>query len=125
MPASSIFCLPILPQRGCTVASSLIRGPAVEHVPRADLVLEFGGIVRMGGILHRVQVVQVAEELIEAVDRRQELVQVAQMILAELSGGVAHASQRRGDRRRLRRHAERGTGLSDRGQPGADGESGR
>jgi hypothetical protein len=34
-------------------------------------------------------VVEVAEELVEAVDRRQELVAVAEVVLAELAAGVA------------------------------------
>ena len=40
----------------------------------------------MAGVLHRVQVVEVAVEFIEAMQRGQELVQVAQMVFAELVG---------------------------------------
>ena len=76
----------------------------------------------MGRVLHRVEVVEVAEELVEAVDGRQELVEVAQVVLAELAGGVAHRLQRRGDGRRLRRQADRGAGLADGRQAGADRE---
>ena len=36
-----------------------------------------------------IEVVEVAEELVEAVDGRQELVAVAEMVLAELAGDVA------------------------------------
>ena len=36
-----------------------------------------------------VEVIEIAEELVEAVHGRQELVQVAEMVLAELAGGVA------------------------------------
>ena len=46
----------------------------------------------MGRVFHRVEVVEVAEELVEAVHGRQELVAVAQVVLAELAGGVAHAT---------------------------------
>ncbi len=77
-------------------------------------------IVRMARVLHRVEVIEVAEEFVEAVHRGQELVQVAQVVLAELAGGVAHRLQRRGDRRRLRRHADRRAGLADGRQAGAD-----
>ena len=42
--------------------------------------------------------VQVAEELIEAVQRRQVFVQVAEVVLAELAGGVAQGLERGGDR---------------------------
>jgi hypothetical protein len=47
------------------------------------------GIVAVLGLLLGVQVVEVAVELVEAVDRRQQLVAVAQVVLAELAGGVA------------------------------------
>jgi hypothetical protein len=39
-------------------------------------------------------VVEVAEELVEAVVRRQVLVAVAEVVLAELAGGVAEALSR-------------------------------
>ena len=74
----------------------------------------------MAGVFHRVEVIEIAVELIEAVHRRQELVQVAQVVLAELTGGVAHRLQRGGDGRRLGRHSDRRAGLADRGQPRAD-----
>ena len=44
----------------------------------------------MERIFHRVEVIEVAEEFIEPVDGGQELILVAQVILAELAGGVAH-----------------------------------
>ncbi len=94
--------------------------PGVDHVARADLVLERRRVVGMARVLHRVQVIEVAEELVEAVHRGQELVQVAQVVLAELAGGVAHGLEHRGDGRRLRRHADGGAGLADGGQAGAD-----
>ena len=46
----------------------------------------------MAGVFHRVEVIEIAEELVEAVHRRQELVLVAKMVLAELAGGVAHGA---------------------------------
>jgi len=45
---------------------------------------------------------------------------VAKMVLAELPGGVAHRFQRGGDGRCLRRQADIGASLTDRGQSGAD-----
>ena len=66
--------------------------PAMDEVPRADRVTD-RRVSRIGvpvGIRHGVEVIQIAEELIEAVDAREVLVQVAEMVLAELSGGVAH-----------------------------------
>ena len=74
----------------------------------------------MRRVLHRIQVIEVAEELVEAVDGGQELIEVAQVVLAELPGGVAHRLERCGDGRRLRRHADRRAGLADGGQSGAD-----
>ena len=56
-------------------------------------------IVRQLRLLLGVQVVEVAVELIEAVDRRQELVAVAEMVLAELAGRVAERLQQFGDGR--------------------------
>ena len=75
MPASSIFCLPILPQRGISVGSSVSVAQRVDHVARADDVQQVLRIVRMRRVFHRVEVIQVAEEFVEAVDGGQELVQ--------------------------------------------------
>ena len=91
----------------------LVRSPRMHHVARADLVLELRRVVGMGRVLHRVEVIEVAEELVEAVDGRQELVAVAQVVLAELAGGIAHRLEGRGDGRRLRRHADRRARLAD------------
>ena len=48
-----------------------------------------------------VEVVQVAEELVEAVHGRQVLVQVAEVVLAELAGGVTERLEQLGDGRIL------------------------
>ena len=45
----------------------------------------------MGRVFHRIEMIEIAEKLVEAVDGRQEHVQISQMVLAELSGRVAHA----------------------------------
>ena len=94
-PVFSIFCVP-----------SAI-GPAVQHAARAELLLELGvlRVVRVLRLLLGVQVVEVAEELVEAVGRRQELVAVAEVVLAELAGDVAQRLQQVGDRRVLRLQA--------------------
>ena len=60
----------------------MLRGPT-----RVQQFLRIAGV---RGIFHRVEVIEVAEELIEAVHRRQELVEVAKVVLAELARGVAH-----------------------------------
>ena len=53
-------------------------------------------------LLLGVQVVEVAEELVEAVRRRQVLVAVAEVVLPELARRVAERLQQLGDRRVLR-----------------------
>src|ERR1019366_10328513 len=45
--------------------------------------------------------VQVAEELVETVNRRQELIAVTEMILAELTGHIAERLEQIGERRIL------------------------
>jgi hypothetical protein len=54
-------------------------------------------VVALFGLFFGVEVVQVAEELVEAVHGGQELVAVAEVVLAELAGGVAVGPQRPGD----------------------------
>ena len=70
------------------------------HAARAVLLQELGvlRIVGLLGLLLGVQVVEIAEELVEAVNGRQVLVAVAQMVLAELARGVALLLEERGDR---------------------------
>jgi hypothetical protein len=51
--------------------------------------------------------------------RRQELVQIAQVVLAELTGLVSHILERLRDRDGLGGDAERRSRLPDRRQPGA------
>ena len=98
-PVSSMVCLPTLPKRGSTVVIVVVGGLALEHAARAELRLE-RRVLRIVGMLRLllgVEVIEVAEELVEAVHRRQVLVAVAEMVLAELAGGVAERLQRLGD----------------------------
>src|SRR3954451_21536510 len=69
--------------------------------------------------LHRVEVVQVAPVLLEAVRRRQRLGMVAQVVLAELAGGVAEVEQELGDRRRAGLQVGRAAGELGRDHAGA------
>src|SRR5438477_12503685 len=69
----------------------------------------------MRRIFHCVEVIEVAEEFVEAVDGRQELIEIAEMVLAELAGGIALRFERRGYRASLRWDPDLGTGLADRG----------
>jgi hypothetical protein len=66
--------------------------------------------------------VEVAVELIEAMQRRQELIEVAQMVLAELAGGVTHGFQHGGNSRGGIRHTDRRASLTDSSQSSADRE---
>jgi hypothetical protein len=59
--------------------------------PRPKHFLKFGTlrIIDVLRLLLGVEVIEIAEELVEAVGRREKLVAVAQVILAELAGRVA------------------------------------
>ena len=56
-------------------------------------------IVHVLRLLLRVQVVEVAEELVEPVDGGEHVVAVAEVVLAELAGGVAERLEQIGERR--------------------------
>ena len=130
-PVSSIVCLPTLPKRGSTVGSSRSLALQLEHAARAELGPERRvlRIVRMLGLLLGVEVIEIAEELVEAVHRRQELIAVAEMVLAELAGGIAERLQRFGDGDVLGAQTERRARQADLGEPGAQaglaGDEGR
>ena len=81
-----------------------------QHAARAELLTERRvlRIVLVLGLLLGVQMVEIAEELVEAVQRRQELVLVAEMVLAELPGGIAERLEQRRDGGVLRAQAEIG-----------------
>ena len=77
--------------------AALAVGLALEHAARAVLLEErlavgqapCRRVVAVLGLFLGVEVVEVAEELVEAVHRRQVLVAIALVVLAELAGGVA------------------------------------
>ena len=66
-------------------------------------------VVELLGFLLGVEVIQVAVELVEPVHGRQVLVQVAEVVLAELSGGVTERLEQFGDGRVLGGPADVGT----------------
>jgi hypothetical protein len=78
------------------------RGP--DDAARAECLPELGvlGVIRIFRLLLRVEVVEVAEELVEAVGGRQVLIAVAQVVLAVLGRHVALRLEQRGDGRVLR-----------------------
>jgi hypothetical protein len=80
---------------------TLQEGPAVGRDQVARVVLELR-------LFLGVEVVQVAEEFVEPVVRRQHLVLVTQVVLPELSGRVSQLLQDNRDRRVLHLHAQIG-----------------
>ena len=74
-------------------------GPAVDHAARAEFLSHrrIFEVVGMFRLLAGVEVVERAEELVEAVRGGQSLVGVAQMVLAELRGHVALRLEELGD----------------------------
>ena len=95
--------------------------PRMEHAARPELLPEFGilRIVVGLGLLLGIEVVEIAEELVEPVHGRQVLVAVAQVVLAELAGGVALRLEQVGDGRRPVGDALRRTRHADGQQPRA------
>ena len=110
------------------VARRVGRGRNAFHdAARTELRLE-GGILRIVGVLRLVlgvQVIEVAEELVEAVHRRQEFVAVAEMVLAELPGRIALRLEQIGDGRVLLRQPFFRSRQTDLQEAGAQTDSGR
>ena len=102
-----------------------IGRPAVQHSARPESVPEvwevlWRRIVRRLGILLGIQVVEIAEELVEAVGRREELIPVAEMVLPELAGRVSERLQQLRDRRILGLQTGRRRGYADLAQAGTE-----
>ncbi len=97
-----------------------VGGFAIQHAARSVLGAELG-VLRIVGqlrLLFRVEVIQVAVEFVEAVHRRQEFVAVAEVVLADLRGGVSALFEQRGDRGVFLLQSERRAGQADFGQSG-------
>ena len=71
----------------------LVRRLALEDAAGAEFGLELRvlGVVDILGLFLGVEVIQIPEELIEAMHRRQVFVAIAKMVLAELAGRVTEA----------------------------------
>ncbi len=116
-PVSSIFCVP----SGFAQQCSTPRGPNFflnSGIPCLRIVLAFR-------LFLGVQVIEVAEELVEAMDGGQELVAIAKMVLAELAAGVALRLEQFGDGRVFRLQAEFRAGQADLGQSRCGSATGR
>jgi len=114
----------LLRQRARVLAllAALADGVTVQHPARAILLFElriFRVVIGLRFLL-RIKVVKVAEELVEAVHRRQVFVLVAQVILAELAGSVALLLQEITDGRRPIGDTVRRAGHADGQQPRAE-----
>ena len=94
----------------------------VDDIARAKLLLELGAlrVVGLVRLFHGVEVIEDAIELVEAVDRRQVFVAVAEMVLADLRRRVAKRLEELGDRRVLVLQALLGGGQTDLQQTGAE-----
>ena len=78
------------------------------------------GIVRVFRLLLGIQVVEIAEELVETVVRGQVLVTIAEVVLAKLPGGVTAGLEQGRNRRVFFLEPERGTGQTDFRQAGTE-----
>ena len=76
-------------------------------------------VVEVLGFLLGVEVIEVAEELVKAVHRRQVLVHVPEVVLAELARRVAERLEQFGDRRIFGRPADVDARNTDFAHPGA------
>ena len=96
---------------------------APQHAPRTESLAKprVLGIVDVFRLLLRVEVIQISEELIKTMHRGQELVAVAQVVLAELARHVAVLLEQDGDGRVFLLHPFRRAGKSDLGQAGPHG----
>src|SRR5262249_57053476 len=78
---------------------------------RRDLLFRRGLVdIEKAHLLHRIQVIQVAPELLEAMRGRQRVGVVTEMVLAELAGVVAEVHQELGECRRAGPQVGRATG---------------
>jgi hypothetical protein len=95
---------------------------ALKHTSRPEFRTE-ARVFWIIGVLRLffcVEMIEVAEELVEAMNSRQKLVEIAQMVLAELAGGVAERLQRFCDGHILGAKTNRCARQPDFRKPGAD-----
>src|SRR4029077_5854690 len=97
-----------------------VGGPAMNHVTRADNVQEVLRIVGVCRVFHRVEMIEVTKELIEAMNRGQKFVPVTKMVLAELPGRIAHRLQNRCNGDGVSGYSNRSTRLTYCSHAGAD-----
>src|SRR5262245_64385155 len=95
----------------------------MEHTTRTEAFSKgrILGIIHIFRLLLRIEMIQISEEFVEAVLRRQELVLISKVVLAKLSGGVAERLEHLGDGRILRPKSDVCAGQAYFRQPGMDG----
>ena len=121
-PVSSIVCLPTLPKRGSSVGSSIAVALQCS-TPRGPNLARYAWILRVVGQLRLflgIQVIEVAEEFVETVHRRERWIAITHMVLAELARGIAEILEQAADGRIQLAHAHRRAGESDLAQAAAD-----
>ena len=121
-PVSLTVCLPTRPQRGSVVGSSLSVAKQC-NTPLGPNLARNPGVLRIVGqfrLFFCVQVVKIAEELVESMDGRQEFIPIAKMVFPELASRVAERLEQFGDGRVFRLESDRGAGHADLGQARAE-----
>ncbi len=85
----------------------LVLRPAMQHAARTECVAEARvlRVVLHLGFFFGIEVIKVAEEFVEAMHGRQEFVEIAEVVLAELAGRVTLILEQIGDRHRRRLQA--------------------
>ena len=102
----------------------LVGRPGMDHAARSKFFAEVREILSVRVVVHfrlffGVEVIEVAEELVEPVVGRQHVVEIAEMVLTELAGRVALVLEAGGDGDELLRHADRRARNPDLGEAGA------
>jgi hypothetical protein len=98
-------------------------GKRVDDTARPEPLMELGilGVMVSLGLLFRIEVVEVAVELVEAVNGRQVFIAVAEVVFAELTGGVTLVLQQVTEGRRPVRDPVLGAGHPDGEEARAEG----
>ena len=101
----------------------LAVGETVDHASGAEFFLKLGRVWVIGvfRFFFGVEVVEIAEELIETVGGGEHVVAIAEMIFAELTGEIALGFEDGGDGGIFFFHALWGAWEADFGEAGADG----
>src|SRR4030095_1745636 len=120
-PVSLMVCLPTLPKRGSTVGSSTAVALHSSTPRGPNLAINVGvlRVVRQFRLFGCVQVIERAVELVEPMNGRQEFIPVAEVVLAELAGGVALGLEQLGDGHVAGLESLGGAGHADCGIAGA------